>query len=212
MVMPNGRRETIARAPPGAVRTIGGPRDAFACGGGAALAHVAGANAIATATGRPRRRELRLNEISADCADQAPIQGRPRSPRNRRAGAVTSVPGSCPTSGFMTLHRDMKDMIEPSDKHEPIDNSDPADAIEPTERTDPTDPTDSTEPLEAMESSESSDHRDHLELSRVSLTRWNATACLVATARQDQATLNPLARPVRLDPYGRDSPGGTLRS
>jgi hypothetical protein len=65
----------------------------------------------------------------------------------------------------MTLQRDMNDMIEPIDKHEPIDNSDPADAIEPADRTEPTDPTDNADPFEPIDNTESSDHSDHFELS-----------------------------------------------
>jgi hypothetical protein len=74
--------------------------------------------------------------------------------------------GSRLTSGFMTLQRDMKDMIEPIDKHEPIDSSDPADAIEPADRNEPTEATDNADPFEQIDKTESSDHKDHLELSR----------------------------------------------
>jgi hypothetical protein len=55
---------------------------------------------------------------------------------------------------LMARRRALKDMIEPIDRHEPIDSSDPHDAIEPTDRNEPTDPTDSTEPLEPIDSTE----------------------------------------------------------
>ena len=65
---------------------------------------------------------------------------------------------------LMTPRRALKDMIEPIDKHEPIDTSDAHDAIEPIDRNDPTEPTDKTDPLEPIDSTEFSDHSDHLEL------------------------------------------------
>jgi hypothetical protein len=59
-------------------------------------------------------------------------------------------------------------MIEPIDRHEPIDSSDPADPIEraeptePIDRTEPTEPIDRTDPVEPIDRTEFSDDIGHL--------------------------------------------------
>jgi hypothetical protein len=56
------------------------------------------------------------------------------------------------------------DMIEPTDRHEAIENIEPADATDATERTEPIEPIESTEPFEPMQRIEFCDQSDHFEV------------------------------------------------
>jgi hypothetical protein len=95
----------------------------------------------------------------------------------------------------MMLQRDMNDMIEPIEKHEPIDSSDPADAIEPADRTEPTEATDNADPFEPIDKTESSDHRDHLELSRARRIQGSYGHATRGAPRRQRALLRSLASP-----------------
>jgi hypothetical protein len=76
-------------------------------------------------------------------------------PRDKHAApAGRAVERSAPAPELIVRQRALNDMIEPTDRHEPIENSDPHDAIEPIDRHEPTEPTDNTEPLEPIDSTE----------------------------------------------------------
>jgi hypothetical protein len=78
---------------------------------------------------------------------------------------------------LMMPRRARKDMIDPSDAAEHMENAEATDPIDPIERADPTEPIDSTEPREPIESSEFSDQSDHFEPDRASIRRPSVDLC-----------------------------------